>query len=624
MERFRALRAVEALTVALLWSGLPPAAAPLASVPESRLVGAADAVGSGAKPSLVEARALVERARAAYREGRDPEAVALVDESLGMLRVLMLRDRPITLRVAAGEIFRSAASLRLSATKRLDRQRDSRLTEGPAAPEAIDSPEAEIMERADEAAFAEDSPLAGAVLDPGLGATSVAEPVVLPGDPAFEAAAGEGASSLSWLAGGAFPDPEPLAEAPDPNEAKLAAEPVEPLASSGAVHNDDPAAIQLVDNGRVRKWVDYYTGRGRSHYERYLTRSGRYIDWMRRILREEGLPEDLVQLVFVESGFNTEAVSRSRAVGQWQFIRGTARIFDLRMNSHVDERKDPELATRAAARYLKHLYALFQDWNLAIASYNCGEGRTIRTVARAGVWDYWALRLRRETMHYVPKYMACLAISQDLERYGFSEIPRERPLAFDTIRLPGAFDVRAVATACGIPLDSLRALNPALKKTVTAPRNGVSQLRVPEGQGGPILAAFTGGELDLTRVAVAPTAELHQHRVRRGETLGGIARRYRVPLQEIAELNHIRVRSTLRIGQVLLIPERDVSLAERATRSSASHTYRSVKTIRIERGDTLSAIASRYDTDVSTLRALNNLRPRQHIRAGGTLKVPIR
>ena len=606
-------RRIGVLYLALALGGLGWQPEPAgASVPNMRAGAPVAETAPLDQPTLVSARALLQQARTAYHDKRDQEAVALVDRSLSILRQLLVVETPRTLRVAAGEIFRSCASLRLSATRRTDRARDLGPLIGPAVehPDEFD---------------AEDSPLAEALLNLSLTPTGSdpEEPVASSGR-AADAGHGETApTDLPQQAGAELPAPSGELDAPDWTEPELSALPEEQIVPGP---NADPTAVRLRRNSRVQKWIDYYSGRGRDHYERYLARSGRYEDWMRGVLRSEGLPEEIVHLVFVESGFNTEAVSRSYAVGQWQFIRGTARLFDLRMNSYVDERKDPELATRAAARYLKHLFALFQDWDLALASYNCGEGRTIRTIAKTGKWDYWALPLPREAMHYVPKYMACLALAGTPERYGLGGADKDPPLEFDTIHLPGAYDARALAAACGISYDSLLVLNPSYRKAVTAPRDGISNVRVPKGQGGPLVAAMQEGTLDLPKVAFSAHSDFQQHRVRRGETLGGISRRYRVPMREIASVNHMRINTTLRVGQRLLIPERGVATAGGASRAfkGGNTTYSSVKSVRIQRGDTLSGLASRHQTDVGTLRALNNLRPKQAIRAGGVLKVPVR
>ena len=191
--------------------------------------------------------------------------------------------------------------------------------------------------------------------------------------------------------------------------------------------------------------MDFFMGAGRSTFERWLKRSGRYMDLFRSVLQREGLPPDLVHLVFVESGFNLNARSVSAAVGPWQFLRSTGKFFGLTVDQWVDERKDPEKATVAAARYLKHLYGIFGDWPLALASYNAGEGTVLRAIKAQGTTNYWDLKLPRQTEDYVPQFMAALTIARDPARYGFDSVELDDPMAFDEVALKGPVDLRAVA-----------------------------------------------------------------------------------------------------------------------------------------------------------------------------------
>ena len=386
-------------------------------------------------------------------------------------------------------------------------------------------------------------------------------------------------------------------------------------------------------NERVDKWMGYYTGRGREVFQKWLSRSGNYMDLLTRNLRAEGVPEELANLVFVESGFNPQALSRSRAVGPWQFIRGTAKIFGLKVNSWVDERKDPERATQAAAHYLKHLYSVFDSWPLALASYNAGEGTVVRAIARQGTKDFWQLSLPRETRDYVPKFLACLHIARNPEQYGFDEVPRAEPLAFETVRIPGPVDLNAVASACKTTPEDLRRLNPQFLR-FAAPNDpsGMVTIRVPQGSADTLIAGLGDGTLSLPTVSTPPDPAYVRHKVRRGETLARVARRYGVSASELARANGLRTKSRLHRGQSLRVPNPDPSaIASRSSvkaRSSRSHTgggavYAGVRTVKIRRGDTLAVIANRHGTSVRTLRALNNLRPREAIRAGASIKVPV-
>ena len=271
-----------------------------------------------------------------------------------------------------------------------------------------------------------------------------------------------------------------------------------------------------------------------------------------------------------------------------------------------------------------------------MASYNCGEGRVIRTIARQGTKDYWKLRLPRETRNYVPKFMAVMTISRNLERYGFT-MPADNPLRFDTVHLPGAVDLKAVASNVGVSLDSLKVLNPGFRKFAAPPdRSGISTVRVPEGTGDQLVAGLTEGTVVLPRMIMPREPQYQRHRVRSGQTLGAIARRYGVSTRRLAQINKIRNIHRLRVGQVLMVPDRvGITYAKDAPTpkaiqkyaektASSDRTFSGTKTIRIKRGDTLIGLANRYGTDVATLRALNQLRPRQNIIAGAKLKVPVR
>lgn len=388
-------------------------------------------------------------------------------------------------------------------------------------------------------------------------------------------------------------------------------------------------------NPDVLKWVDYFTGRGRPTFERWLRRSGRYVDLFRTVLQREGLPPDLVHLVFVESGFNLQARSRSAAVGPWQFMRATGRLFGLTVNQWVDERKDPEKSTVAAARYLRHLYAIFDDWPLALASYNAGEGTVIRAIRRQGTNNYWDLRLPRQTEEYVPQFMAVLAITRDPARYGFDTVELEAPMSFDEVAFSGAVDLVALSKLIECSPDELRRLNPALNRNAAHGRDGVTALRVPEGKGALLNQRLQEG-------AEEPATDLVlTHRVRRGETLSGIASKYRLSTHRLAAANGIRVNSILKVGQMLdvtanfgppamadiepddprgstaYVPDANVRpLNPVPSRSDAEGRY----TVTVKRGQSLGVIAQANGVGVSDLKRWNRLRSNR-LRPGQRLKI---
>jgi len=274
----------------------------------------------------------------------------------------------------------------------------------------------------------------------------------------------------------------------------------------------------------------------------------------------------------VESGFNMHARSMARAVGPWQFIRGTAKLFGLKMTPYVDQRRDPELATRAAARYLRRLYDMFDgSWPLALAAYNSGEGTVQRAIRRQGTDDYWSLHLPRETQEYVPQFLAAMEIASDPERYGF-DLPTDSPFRFDEVVLRGPVDLKLVSGISAIPFDDLKELNPMfVRHRAPAGADGTS-IRVPKGKGDEVqellLTDYKPKPLtksELREAARAQRLELryssrrHHHRrgnthlVRRGETLSQIGKRYGKSSAALARLNRLSDSGQLRAGQRLRI-----------------------------------------------------------------------
>jgi len=329
-----------------------------------------------------------------------------------------------------------------------------------------------------------------------------------------------------------------------------------------------PATLKPVEaerNERVDVWMAYYTGRGRERFQLWITRSASYMDLLTKNLRAEGVPEELANLVFVESGFNMHAKSVARAVGPWQFIRGTARLFGLEMTPYKDERRDPELATRAAARYLRRLYEMFDgSWPLALAAYNSGEGTVQRAIRRQKTTDFWSLRLPRETKDYVPKFMAAMEIASDPERYGF-DVPENSPLKYDEVVVEGAVDLREIARVGGVEVAELERLNPMMVRHRTPGDKEGTGLKVPHGTGEQVQLALetTYNPKPLSRSELKAAAREHRaemrrpvrrgrsgtHIVRRGETLSQIGHRYGTSTTRLVRLNGLSNASQIRAGQ---------------------------------------------------------------------------
>jgi membrane-bound lytic murein transglycosylase D len=374
-----------------------------------------------------------------------------------------------------------------------------------------------------------------------------------------------------------------------------------------------------VDNAKVQAWLRYFTGKGRSTFQRWLDRRGQ-IGWiLESILQEEGLPTDLIYMAMIESGLQPSVRSRASAVGYWQFVRSTARNRGLLVNEWADERRDIEKATRAACRHLQMLHGMFGNWPLALAAYNAGEYRIQRAIGLQGDPDYWELRLPRETREYVPKLIAAARIGKDPEAFGFS-INEQDTLRYDTIEVNDTFSLDQIAKAGGFSVRTLQGLNPQLIAGCTPPKHSAYAVRVPVGRGESTLAA-------VRAIPEHQRITWRKHRVRSGETLGQLARRYRTSVSAIMELNGITNPRRVRAGRQLTIPyprgvtpSADPVAVARAQPTPPPQAPAGRKTIqyRVRTGDTLSTIAEAHGVSVSSIRRLNGLRSHR-IYAGRSL-----
>jgi membrane-bound lytic murein transglycosylase D len=359
--------------------------------------------------------------------------------------------------------------------------------------------------------------------------------------------------------------------------------------------------IPMILNDSVENHLEYFKTRGRDIFQLWLDRSARYIPLMKEILREKNLPEDLVYVAMIESGFNPYAVSWARAVGPWQFMPSTGKLYGLKIDWWIDERKDPIKSTQAAAEHLKDLHNLFGSWPLALASYNAGAGKVQRAVLRTRSEDFWDLKasryIRKETKNYVPKYMAATIIAKDPTAYGFTESD-VKPFTFDEIVLNESADLRLIARCAESTYEEIKELNPELKRWATPPHFNTYLLRIPPGKKNIFLANFAAVPADQK-------IKWERHEVQRGETLSSIAKSYNASPEAIRDINGLRKNRVIP-GKHLLIPLDMNGKSQDTNYVSAGHAGKQQQILyRVRRGETLVKIARKHDITVADIREWN-------------------
>jgi membrane-bound lytic murein transglycosylase D len=407
----------------------------------------------------------------------------------------------------------------------------------------------------------------------------------------------------------------------------------------------------------VAEYIQFFRGPGRKWFRKWMSRSTRYIPAMEPILESHGLPKDTVYLAMIESGFSVHAYSWARASGPWQFIPATAKLYGLKQDFWVDERRDPIKSTTAAARYLRELYGDLGDWYLAWAAYNAGGGKVTRAILRRGTSDFWQLSdgkgLAKETKHYVPKLIACALIAKHPKAFGFAdgEFDYMAPLDTEEITLTDAVDLETLARAAEISIEDIKDLNPELKRWCTPPANAKQPyvLRLPKGAGEKFNANFS--KLGPQRLA------FRVHRVKRGDTLSQIAASYHSAPEAILRLNGMRSVKLLRVNSELVVPvpathgkpdlalERQVARARRGGFTpvrpeeeipAGTVVRRPVATgplkeeivdgktrvtYGVQTGDTLWAISQRFNCTVDEIRQWNQLSKKKKALQVGTVLV---
>ncbi len=388
--------------------------------------------------------------------------------------------------------------------------------------------------------------------------------------------------------------------------------------------------IPIDYNEKVRNSISYFQNSGRKHMTLWLQRSGRYIPMMQKEFEEAGVPLDLAYLSMIESGLNPRAVSSARCVGLWQFFYTTGKMYGLERNEWYDERRDPVKSTKAAAQHLKDLFKLYDDWNLVLAAYNSGSGRVSRAIKSGGLNDYWRMNLPKETQNYVPTFMATLIICKAPELFGFENIQPEPLLDYETVEVRPRTSLKVAAQCASMDMEEMRLLNCELIRDCAPGGRENYQLRVPKGCGSQFLAEYAKLPVEKTtsQEAVASSSGTI-YRVRSGDTLSKIASRYRVSLSSLMSANRLKRSSHIRIGQKLVIPGTARTASASASSSSSSRSAAKPAGISggttrytVQKEDTLWELASRHNTTVDALVAINNLRDSSNLKVGQTILIP--
>ncbi len=394
------------------------------------------------------------------------------------------------------------------------------------------------------------------------------------------------------------------------------------LKESDAFRDFDRADTAIYDipiewNDRVENSLIYLQTVARDAFATYLERSGRYMSMVEKKLAEHELPHDLAYLPLIESGYNPHAYSYAKAVGMWQFISATGKSYGLRHNWWYDQRRDFEKSTDAAARHLKDLYEEFGSWNLALAAYNAGAGRIRREIRKKKTKDFWKLRPHKQTMNYVPLFMAATIIAKQPEKYGFYP-DYESAIEFDRVEVSKCISFKNISAKAGIPVSDLELLNPELRRGVTPPDIKNYSMRVPVGYSERFVAVYND-------IPSEKNTNWVRHKIRKGETVSTIARRYAVSIASIVQANSLGRRKRIYAGKTLTIPIPPGKTYASGSKSRSSSKNKIKKSTNgkylVRYGDTLWDIALAHGVSVTSLKRTNRLSSNR-IYAGRELIIP--
>ena len=324
-----------------------------------------------------------------------------------------------------------------------------------------------------------------------------------------------------------------------------------PVPNSVIITNVESLYEKYGFNKAVENSLYFYTKKFKENFLVHLSRTGKYLEKIAEIFRERELPQELIFLPLIESGFNLHAYSPKKAAGLWQFIPGTAKRYGLKINWWVDERRDPIKATIAASEYLSDLYGMFGSWNLALAAYNAGEGKILKALKKTKTDDFWAIRetkyIRKETKNYVPAYIAATAIALDPESFGFKNIAYHPPLEYDEVTINSPMRLKTIAKLIEVEVEDIKELNPELRQSCTPPNVENYTLRIPSGTKEMFLS-------NLANVKKETISNEQSYTVKKGDSVGKIAKRFGVSAQSIIELNSLGKKARIIAGSKILIP----------------------------------------------------------------------